>query len=98
MTKRKGERGSPYRMPLVGKKVLDGTPLTMMEKKAEDVSLWIQETHSSQNPKDESTKLMYCQLKRSKALERLSFISIPGVLVVLREWITSCANITLSRI
>jgi hypothetical protein len=72
-------------MPLVGEKVLDGTPLTRMEKKVEDVRLWIQETHSSQNPKVESTKLMYFQLKQSKYLERSSFISIPGVLVVLRN-------------
>jgi len=41
MTKIKGERGSPQRMPLEGVKGLEGTALTRMEKKDEDVRLSI---------------------------------------------------------
>ena len=41
---------------------------------------------------------MYSQLILSKALERSSLRSIPGVLVFYKEWITSWARMTLSRI
>ena len=42
--KRKGERGSPYLIPLDGEKGCDGTPLIRMEKKAEKVRVVIQLT------------------------------------------------------
>jgi len=35
--KRKGERGSPYRMSQEGEQVLEGEPLIKMEKKDEEV-------------------------------------------------------------
>jgi len=41
MKKRKGERGSLYCMPWVGEKGKEGTPLTRMEKKVEDVRCMI---------------------------------------------------------
>jgi hypothetical protein len=44
MTKRKGERGSPCRIPLVGEKGWEGTSLTRIEKKAKEVSLMIEAT------------------------------------------------------
>jgi hypothetical protein len=37
-----GERGSPCRIPLDGKRGFEGTPFTRMEKKAEDVRFMIQ--------------------------------------------------------
>jgi len=43
-TNRKGERGSPYLMPLEGEKCLDGTPFTRMEKNVEEIRLRIQLT------------------------------------------------------
>ena len=43
--KRKGERGSPCLIPLVGEKVREGMSLTRMEKKAEEVKFIIQVTH-----------------------------------------------------
>jgi hypothetical protein len=42
ITKRKGESGSPWKMPQVGEKGLEGTPLTKIEKKEEEVSFMIQ--------------------------------------------------------
>ena len=44
MMKRKGERGSPCLIPLEGEKVLEGIPLTKMEKKAEEVKFMIHVT------------------------------------------------------
>ena len=38
-TKRKGERGSPWRMPRDGEKGREGMPLTNMEKKEEEIRL-----------------------------------------------------------
>jgi hypothetical protein len=85
MTKRKGERGSPWRMPREGEKVLEGTPFTRIEKKTVEVRFSIQFIQSLQKPKAERIDRIYCQLKRSKDFERSSFISIPGVLEDLRE-------------
>jgi hypothetical protein len=42
MKKRKGERGLPCQIPLVGEKVLEGAPLTRMEKKPLEVIFRIQ--------------------------------------------------------
>ena len=42
--KRKGERGSPYQIPLEGDKGREGTPLTRREKKTEEVKFKIQST------------------------------------------------------
>jgi hypothetical protein len=44
MMKRKGERGSPCLIPLVGEKGREGTPLIRIEKKAEEVRFRIQAT------------------------------------------------------
>ena len=38
----KGERGSPYLIPLEGLKVGEGMPLIRMEKKDDEISEWIQ--------------------------------------------------------
>jgi hypothetical protein len=39
--KRKGERGYPWRIPLDEEKGRDGTPLIIIENKAEEVSMRI---------------------------------------------------------
>jgi hypothetical protein len=44
MMKRKGERGSPYLIPLKGEKGHEGTPLMRREKNAEEVTFIIQVT------------------------------------------------------
>ena len=44
MMKRKGERGSPYLIPLKGEKGHEGTPLMRREKNAEEVRFIIQVT------------------------------------------------------
>jgi hypothetical protein len=44
MMKRKGDRGSPCLIPLVGEKGFEGTPLMSSEKKAEEVRFKIQVT------------------------------------------------------
>jgi hypothetical protein len=59
--KRKGESGSPWRMPRVGEKGLEGTPLTKIEKKAEEVSFMIHSIQSALNPKAERMDCMYFQ-------------------------------------
>jgi hypothetical protein len=55
---RKGENGSPWRMPREGEKGLEGTLLTKMEKKAEEVSFMILSIQSELNPKVERTECM----------------------------------------
>ena len=50
-TKRKGESGSPCRMPLEAEKGQEGTPLTRIEKKAIEVRFMIQLTHVRSKPK-----------------------------------------------
>ena len=47
----KGERGSPYRIPLEGLKVGEGEPLTRIEKKVVEVSFKIQLTQVGSKPK-----------------------------------------------
>jgi hypothetical protein len=49
--KRKGESGSPFLISLEGEKVLEGTPLTKMENRADEVRLNIQDTHKGSKPK-----------------------------------------------
>jgi len=63
----------------------EGTPSTKMENNFEEVSFMIQAIESLLNPKSERRECMYYQLSRSKDLERLIFMSIPGVKVVFRE-------------
>jgi len=53
--KRRGESGSPWHMPREGEKGLEGTPLTKMEKKVEEVSFMIQSIQSTLNPKAKMT-------------------------------------------
>jgi hypothetical protein len=96
--KRNGDRGSPCLIPLVGEKGREGTPLMRIEKKEEEVRFMIQSTQEGSNPKARSIECIYSQLILSKSLERSSFKSIPGVRVFCREWITSCAKMTLSSI
>jgi hypothetical protein len=43
-TKRKGDNGSPCLIPLEGKKGREGTPLTRIRKKVEEVRFKIQFT------------------------------------------------------
>jgi hypothetical protein len=78
----------------VGEKGWEGTPLTRIEKKVEEVSLMIQSTQWLSKPKASRRECMYCQLILSKYLERSSLMSIPGVFVIFSEWITSCARMT----
>ena len=49
--KRKGKSGSPCRIPLEGEKGLEGTPITRMENKVDEVRLTIQEIHEESKPK-----------------------------------------------
>jgi len=72
-------------MPLVGEKVIEGTPLMRREKKAEEVSRKIQVTQFWSKPKASSIAFIYSQLSLSKALEMSSFKSILGVLVFYKE-------------
>ena len=82
-TKRKGERGSPFLMPIEGWKVLEGVPLTRMEKKVVETKVKIQFTKWLQKPKSNSIYFKNFQLSLSKALERSSLNSMPSFLVVL---------------
>jgi len=50
-TKRKGERGSPCRMPLEGWKGREGMPFTKMEKKVEETRFMTHLTQGGENPK-----------------------------------------------
>jgi hypothetical protein len=87
--KRKGDRGSPFLMPLVGEKGLDGMPLIRMENRVEEVRLTIQETHVGSKPKARRVVLKYSHLILSKSFERSSFRRIPRVFVEWSECITS---------
>jgi hypothetical protein len=62
MTKRKGERESPCRIPIVGVKGWEGTPLTRMEKKDEEVSCMIQAIQVVSKPKALRREHIYFQL------------------------------------
>lgn len=81
-----------------GKKGWEGTPLTKIEKKAEEVSLMIQCIEWLLEPKASSKERICCQLIMSKSLSRSSLMSIPRILVIYSKWITSCARMTLSMI
>ena len=50
-TKRKGERGSPCLIPLVGEKGGEGIPLTRIEKKVEEMRFIIHLIHNWWKPK-----------------------------------------------
>jgi len=56
------------------------------------------DTQSLLKLKSRRRDCIYFQLNRSKAFERSSLMSILGVLVDVRELITSCINMTLSII
>jgi hypothetical protein len=58
MMKRKGERGSPCRIPRVGEKGREGTPLMRIEKKVEEVKFKIYSTQVGAKPKASSTDCM----------------------------------------
>jgi len=98
MTKRKGERGSPWGMPREGDKGREVTPLKRMGKKVEEVSFKIQFTQISMKPKARKTNLMYFQLRVSMDLKKSSLMRIIGKPEVFKEWVTSWVRITLSRI
>jgi len=83
--KRKGGIGSPCLIPLVGEKGQEGTPLIRIEKKEEEVRFEIHSTQVWLKLKASSIARMYSQLNFSKALERSSFKSIPGMWVFCRE-------------
>jgi hypothetical protein len=83
--KRKGDRGSPCLIPLVGEKGQEGTPLIRIEKKVEQVRFEIHSTQVWSTPKACIIAYMYSQLNLSKALERSSFKSIPGMEVFYRD-------------
>jgi hypothetical protein len=98
MTKRKGESRSPCLMPWVKVNGWEGTLLTRIEKKVEEVRFIIQEIQSLLKPKASRRDFMYFQLSLSKDFERSSFSNIPGARVLLREWMISWTRITLSMI
>jgi hypothetical protein len=85
MTKRKGERGSPFLIPLDGEKGYEGTTLTRIEKKVEEMRFIIQEIQSLLKPKADRRDFMYFHLNLSKDFERSSFRNIPRVRVLLSE-------------
>jgi hypothetical protein len=58
MMKRKGDRGCPCRIPRVGEKGCEGSPLIRIEKKEEEVNLRSQYTQAGANPKARSTYVM----------------------------------------
>lgn len=97
-TKRKVERGSPCQMPLEGLKGWYGMPLMRMEKKEEDIRLWIHQTHIGEKPKVINIFCMYIQLSLSKAFDKSSLRIIPACLVCLRECMTLCERMMPSKI
>jgi len=84
-------------MPQECEKGLEGTSLIRMEKKVEEVTVMIQLTQVSQNPKARRRDLIYCQLSLSKYFERSCLISILGEPKDFRERMISRAKITLSK-
>jgi hypothetical protein len=98
MKNRKGERGYCCLMPQVRVNSWEGTPLTRIEKKVEEVRFIIQEIQSLLKPKSSIRASMYFQLSLSKDFERTSFSNIPGVRVFLSEWTISWTRMMLSMI
>jgi hypothetical protein len=66
-TKRNGERGYSFQMPLERAKVGEGTSLTKIDKKVEDVIFKTQSTHETWNLKVSIISFMYFQLSLSNA-------------------------------
>lgn len=95
---KKGERGSPCLIPLEEEKKLDGFPLINIENLGVEMHSNIQFIHCLSNPK----ACMILQRKHQSTLSYAfvisSFIIIPGLFVLWRVCIASCATITLSRI
>ena len=85
-------------MPLEGLNVKVGVRLSKMEKKEEEMREYIHWIQVGWKLKAFKISLMYCQLILSNAFDISSFISILGVLLSLREWISSGVRIMLSRI
>ena len=97
-TKRKGERGSPWRMPLEGWKGREGMPFTKMKKKVEETRFITHLTDGGEKPKLVSILCMYIQLNLSKAFERSILRSIPAFLLCFKEWMISCVRMMSSMI
>lgn len=96
--KRKGDKGSPFLIPLEGLKVGEGAPLTRIETKDEETNDRIHWVQVGWNPNARRTPLRYCQLILSKALDRSNFMRILGILLSFKEWMSSWVRMTLSRI
>jgi hypothetical protein len=58
MMRRKHESGSPCLISLGREKGLEGTPLTKMENRVDEVRLTIQETHEGSKPKERKVDFM----------------------------------------
>jgi hypothetical protein len=63
---------------LEGEKVVEGDPLTKIEKKVEEIRDKIQRVQVRLKPKARRIFSMYSQLSLSKALDRSSLRSMPG--------------------
>lgn len=72
ITKRKGDKGSPFRIPLDGKNGFKGPPFSMTEKNSPETNSIIQFIQIRLKPKVWRISLMYVQLIFSKALDRSS--------------------------
>lgn len=62
MTKGKGEKGSPYLIPLEGEKGLKGEPLIIIEKKDLETKAMIRSMKSWWNPKVMMTSHIYSHM------------------------------------
>ena len=60
-----------------------------IDKKVEEMRFIIQETQSLSKSKSDRSAFIYCELNLSKDFERSSFRRIPGVWVILREFMIS---------
>jgi hypothetical protein len=74
--KRYGEMGSPCRIPLVGLKAFDRTPLILIEKETEVTHLITSETKVSANPSFSIIPLRYSHSTRSYAFAISSLIAL----------------------
>jgi hypothetical protein len=98
MKNRKGESGYHCLMPRVRVNGWEGTSLTRIEKKVEEVRFIIQEIQSLLKPKSSIRDFMYFHLSLSKYFERSIFSNIPRVRVLLSEWMISWMRMMLSMI
>lgn len=87
--KMKGDRGSPWWIPLEGEKFYEEDQFTRIEKKGVEVKDIIHLIQVDEKPKSRTICWMYCLLSLSKDLDISNLISIPTNLVVISEWTIS---------